>query len=515
VTLALAALVGTLAAPAAASPWTVAPEAPQLEFTGLFFGRATHSNVVSTSGFLDNQVSGRFGSRDNGSTTRADGDTIIEQRALGFFDFKPRMLDGHATLRAGFEIDFAWGDVANTAVNNAGGAINGDVVNLQTKRLQADFDLGCGLTLVAGLQTLADSAHRPTETSPDTLVHGGTKLAFWGTDAAGLSLFGRWDRRLSARLGYFLLYENATDTNDDVHLTMLDADAAVAPEVRLGGHLWWLADGARGRGSALGAGPGAPLAAYNGATRFRLGPDTASGNLVWGAVDASYNRALESGPLSIAGFVAVNKGAFEVHPFGGLRPPGSTFDATPVDLLGAMADIEIGWRWGVTQGDALWVEGLYATGDDTPTDRTVSSVVTGNAYAIPGALQVSHRSLLLLPDVKAVNRQVAAVYDPGNLGYGVMAAFVNGSGDLVRNLLNLKLGVAAAQAAARPVDGGRQIGVEINGELVWRPLPMLWVGAHAAWLRLGSFYARDRVNLDDPPRHNPWTTFGTLTWVAR
>jgi hypothetical protein len=44
---------------------------------------------------------------------------------------------------------------------------------------------------------------------------------------------------------------------------------------------------------------------------------------------------------------------------------------------------------------------------------------------------------------------------------------------------------------------------------------MLWIGAHAAWLRLGSFEARERVNLDDPPRHNPWTTFGTLTWVAR
>jgi hypothetical protein len=81
--------------------------------------------------------------------------------------------------------------------------------------------------------------------------------------------------------------------------------------------------------------------------------------------------------------------------------------------------------------------------------------------------------------------------------------------------LNLKVGLAAAQSAARPVDGGRQIGVETNSELVWRPLPMLWIGAHAAWLRLGSFYARERVNLDDPPRHNPWTTFGTLTWVAR
>ncbi|MFZ4736912.1 MAG: hypothetical protein ACOYM9_13250 [Bradymonadia bacterium] len=504
-------LVAALAAPS----WEITPEVPRLEYTGFFFTRATHTNVVSTAGFLNNQVSGRFATRDNGSTTRGEGDTMIEQRALAFLDYRPVLLDGRGVLRTAFEVDFAWGDASNTAVNNAGGAINGDTVNLQTKRLQADFDLGAGLTLVAGLQTLADSARKPTEATPDQLMYGGTKLAFWGTDAAGLSLFGKWHRRLHARASYFLLYENATDQNDDVHLTMLDADLPVAPQVQVGLHLWWLKDASRGQGSALGAGPGAPLAAYNGGTRFRLGPDTAEGNLVWAGVDASYNLGLQGGPFTANGFLVLNKGAFEIKPFEGRRPEGNVYDDTPVDLFALMADVMVAYRWGVTNGDVVSFEGIYATGDDTPTDRTVSSVVTGNAYGIPGALQVSHRSLLLMPDVKAVNRQVAAVYDPGNLGYGVMAGFVNASADLVRNRLNLKVGTAAAQSAARPVDGGRQIGVEVNGELVWHAMPFVWLGGHAAWMRLGSFYARDRVNLDDPPRDDPWTVFATLTWVPK
>ena len=91
-------LVAALAAPS----WEITPEVPRLEYTGFFFTRATHTNVVSTAGFLNNQVSGRFATRDNGSTTRGEGDTMIEQRALAFLDYRPVLLDGRGVLRTAF-----------------------------------------------------------------------------------------------------------------------------------------------------------------------------------------------------------------------------------------------------------------------------------------------------------------------------------------------------------------------------------------------------------------------------
>lgn len=496
--------------PASPIAWHLPEEGPEaFRYLGIFFVKGATTNVLPTSPVADQLVIGRlFGPN---ATTDDDHHAYVEQRYLGFFDYTPTLLDGRASLKAGFEIDFTFGDLSNATRGNAGGAINGDTVNLQTKRLLADVALTDSLRLVVGLQPLADSAYDPTRVTPDVLLQGGTHLMFWGTDAAGINLFGQWHRRASARLGYFNLYTNRFDRDDDVHLFMLDGEIGVAPRTQVGLHAWWLRDRGRDRVSGIadaGFGPGTPLAQGNGGLPLDLDGGRYTADLFWVGLDASYDRGLAGGPFTASGFIMANFGTFEV--FGPADEP--TWDDTPPDLFGLLADVQLAWRYGRTDGDAIHLEALYATGDDTPGDRTLSSVVTGNDYAFPGALHATHRSLLLFPDARVVNRQTAVVYDPANLGHGVMAAFLNASVDVLPHLLNLKLGTAFAAAAAVPAGDDRIIGLEGNAELVWRLMPFLWTGAHGAYVRLGKFL-EDRVSERPLPAGNPWTAYLSLTWV--
>lgn len=488
-----------------------------LTFLGLYFARMTRTNVQSSSQLADGQVIGRlFGP--NGTTTADEGSSYVEQRYLGFFDYRPPLLGGRVALKAAFEVDFTFGDASNGVKANAGGAINGDVVNLQTKRMAIDVQLMKGLDLSVGLQPLADSAHDPTTVLPDTLMHGGAHLSLWATDAAGINLFYKPHPRLAGRLGWYDLYLNQTSKDDDVQLFMADGELGLGEATRIGAHLWWLRDRSNGVGSALGAGPGSALADYNGALRLPIDPDLAQGDVFWAVLDASHNRWLQGGPLSLSGFLAFNFGGYDVVP-GACRAADArvpctspVFDDTPADLFAIMADAEAAWRWGRTNGDVVSVEMLYASGDDRPDDRVLSSMVTGNNYGVPGALYGTHRSLLLFPDLKSVNRQVAVVYDPANLGYGVMAGFVNGAVDLIDDTLNLKLGMAVAQAAAAPAGQDRFIGIEGNAELMYRPMPFLWFGLHGGMVRLGKFL-EGKVATDPIPEGRPWTTYASLTWV--
>lgn len=499
--------------------WALDGDPGPLDFVGFFFTRATVNNIYNGSQALQGATVGRlFG--DNLTTTGPTA-AYIEQRAIGFFDYRPEVASGRAALRTGFEVDFTFGDAANAADPNIGGGFNGDTVNIQTKRLAAEVELGAGLLLSVGLQPIADTARNPMRAAPDDLVHGGTKLAFWGTDAAGVNLFGSWGRRHHARVGVYTLFERESGVYDiddeqavgagDILLLMADAELGVAPRLKVGGHLWYLRDAAGVLRSA-GLGPGSVPARLNGATPLSLGGPW-KGDVVWLGADVTWNRWLAGGPFSAHGFFVANIGTFQPE---APTEDGPTFDDTPAELLGFMFDGEIGWRWGRTDGDRLQLEVLYATGDDTPGDRTLSNVVTGNNFGLPGALHASHGAMLLFPDYRVVNRQVAVVYDPGNEGFGVMAGFASFAVDLLPNALNLRLGTAlAGAAAAAPENDGRFIGVEGNAELMYRPMPFLWFGAHGAVVRLGKFLEQRIYRGGDFPQPDgrPWTAFATMTWV--
>ena len=488
------------------------PPRDELKFLGVFSSKATLTNVNAT-GLLTNQVVGRLYSDLNGTTTQREGRGFTESRALAFFDYQPQSVNGRARLKAGFEVDFTFGDAANGVGGNAGGAVNGDQVNIQTKRLLMELDLVSGLTLVVGLQPLADSAFNPTQADPFDLLLGGGRLMFWGTDAAGVSLFGRRGDHV-ARLSLFHLNINDASEDDDTLLWMADAQLQLTGELTAGLHAWLLRDRSGVKGGGVDS---LAQSRYLGTTPLNMGVDSAHATLGWLGADVSLNRARRGGRLSLDVAAFMNVGSFDVVP-GDCRARDlcdEPLDPTAPDLVAFFLDAQLGYRWGVGDGDAVTLGALYATGDDDPDDRTLSSVVTGNSFGTPGALFAHHRTLLLFPDPRSVNRHVGVVYDPGNLGYGLQALMFAASADLLPETLNLKVGAAYAAAAALPLDApSRAIGAELNAELLYRPAPFLWLGAHAGVVRLGRFLESPaRAPTPLPSSDTPWTAALSVTWV--
>ncbi|HRP92617.1 MAG TPA: hypothetical protein PLH53_06975, partial [Ignavibacteriaceae bacterium] len=165
------------------------PAQKEFQFIGYSFTRATGSNVTPTNDILQGQVIGRlFGP--NSTNTVPLTSVYAEQRFVPMFIYKPSILDGFATFRGLFKIDYTWGDQAYGVGNNRGGAINGGQVNLQT--LLANVDIkpeDSDWNVVVGMQRLFDNVRDPNINTLQTAQTSGYKLSYWGTQAVGASLF--------------------------------------------------------------------------------------------------------------------------------------------------------------------------------------------------------------------------------------------------------------------------------------------------------------------------------------
>jgi hypothetical protein len=485
-----------------------------LQVMGLFFSKTTMTNVFADNPlFANGPLNGRLYGANQSTTYRPNEDTqaFTEMRYISYLSYSPAPTNGKLTLRAAFEIDGAFGDLSNTQQGNVGFGFNGDTVNIQTKRLSAKWQINSNWNLVAGLQPLADNALDPAAAMPTDIMYGGTKMIFWGSDVAGFSLYGKTlDKKLSSRLGYYTLYSNHLNKPDDVTLMMLDVEWSMFDPIKAGLHIWYLKDRSQGKGTAFGVGPTSRLADYHGAVKVDSKGQAADIDALWLALDGSYSRWMSGSPLSLSGFVAMNWAdmRFKTKNLNAMADPTAPRNAS---LIGIMAQGDALYRWGKNDGDHISMSAIYASGDQNPNDTTLSSVLTGNQYGIPGSLYITHRSLLLFPDPRSVNRQLSVVYDPSNLGYGVLGGSFNVAKDLIPDLLNLKLGTAMASSAAKPVDSsGKFVGWELNAEMIYRPAPFFFLGLHAGWLRYGQFLEN---NTDRVPGSLPWVAYFSMTWL--
>lgn len=511
------------------------PAAPELTLLNYFFTRATYTNIVADPAGLRGVSLGPIGV-DAGSFTAVD-DTetaaYIEQRWIPVLSYAPNFVDGIATFRAQFEVDFTWGIGSNTVQNNQGGGINADQVNIQTKNVNVaitPFADPRTLSIVIGTQSVYDTLYDPTVTSIFDLVRTGYKLTFFGTDATGISVYSRHGRH-RGKLAWLPLGaaqpEKALEGDPSFEwLWLATADYAftLTPGTEIGLSYWLLNDDTQGEAFAYQGlvrnGPGSiQLWPFTGVRPFDIARP--AGQVHYLGLNFHHNLKFNRGPFAASGFVMYNTGRFESQ-----ADEIDEGKLAALDIAGLAADLELVYNWGLTRDDVITLHGIYTTGDDDSGDADYDGVFTLNYYGLPGAVFFDHKTLLLFPFTQTIGNYTGAVADISNQGHGITAGIVSGAWDLVPHKLNLKLGAAFGRASVDPEpvadrrrvgdafeettrDAGRTIGFEVNAELRWHIRYLMTVGLHAGYLVAGDFYQdHPRVTAD------PWAAFSTFTWYA-
>ncbi|MCB9689429.1 MAG: hypothetical protein H6738_03630 [Alphaproteobacteria bacterium] len=472
-----------------------------LTFFGLFQSRAAINDLASTNPFLDGQVVGRLGGTNGVVVDPTVVAAYTEERVNGFFTYAPPLANGKASLTAAFEIDFAFGDRSYGVGGNVGGGFGGDQVNLQTRRLHADFFPSKGMHsahVIVGLQFLSDSVADPTRSTPDQLMRSGGRMAFFASEAAGVAVYGKiaddWGTRVRYRAGLFTLAENGLSLSDDVLLAVADVEGRPAQATAVGAHLWYLQDRSGGVGGTLGLGPTSALYELQGGAHIDLydglpPPDGAyiDADLVWAGVDGGFNAALDRGPYGVHAAIIGNLGR--------LYAPIVHDD----DVAGLFLDAEARARYAPGDGSVARAEVLVTTPAGA-NDLYYGGVVTGNAYGVAGALMPTHGTLLLFPDARAINRLVSVVADASAAGRGVTALTTSVGYDVIPARLNV-LGRAATAMTSDGVAWGTELGGSISG----RPLPLVDLGVHGAVLLPGPAAELTAT---------PWAGYVALDWLV-
>lgn len=481
----------------------------EFQFLAYWYSQGVSSNYYPTNDFLKGQVIGRLFGQNTTTTSDSSTSMYVEQRLLPFFIYQPKLFNGRAILRASFEIDFTWGDVAYGTGGNFGGAVSADQVNIQTQNVELEIIPMKNWTINLGLQRMYDSPYNPYRTLFGTLTETGYRLMYWGTDAAGISVryqgdFNRW------KFGAWQFYENLVQNNDDVSMFEVMYERDVSKNWRWGGSVNYVRDRANGQGgpSILGQGLNSTLSDYNGSFRFPMGGTPYRADIAWLGSFWSRNVDFVTDRFMTTGFINYNLGSVDT------LVSGDSYSQR-ASVGGFAANLRGGYRYGKTKGDVFTADFIYTSGDNNGIDDNhFSGVMTGNNWGTPVSVWISHGAYILFPHGNVVNRFVSAVNDISNLGYGLTGGTMNLYHDLVPNKLNVKAGGAAAVSNIAPSGGGNLVGLEANGRISWTPKVYMNVELHGAYMWLGDFYDSPRVNGGASERPvNPWTVFLGFKWL--
>ena len=139
---------------------------------------------------------------------------------------------------------------------------------------------------------------------------------------------------------------------------------------------------------------------------------------------------------------------------------------------------------------------------------------------MPSNIFVGTGGYLLFPHANVVNRFTPVVSDISNMGYGLIGGTMNVAHDLIPNRLNVKAGTAMAISPAKPQNGGRNLGAEINGAVSYTLGPYMSIEMHAAYMWLGDFFDStddshgSPINGNSATRPvNPYTAFIVYKWL--
>ena len=491
----------------------------ELQFLAFFINQGVTTNIYAKNDFLKGQTVGRLFGANSTVTSDSLTSTYVEQRIIPFFIYQPKLFNGKATLRAAFEIDWTWGDAAYGAGGNFGSAISGDQVNLQTQNLELELNPFKGWYINLGLQRLFDTPYNPYKTMFDKMTTTGYRLAYWGTDGVGISIRKDWDySRIKG--GYYKLYENYVQLDDDVTLFELAGEKDVTRAWKLGGSAYYMKDRASGAGgvSILSQGLNSLLASHNGVYRFNLGQVPYKADIVWLGTFFGRNTEHRLDNWMINGFINFNLGTVDTLTNQAIS---QTVWNKAVDIFGFAGNLRTSYRYGQTQNDNITLDILYSSGDGSGlSDGKYTGVITGNQWGAPGAIYISSGSYILMPQGNVVNRFTPAIMDISNMGYGLTSANLNFNHGIIPHLLNMKVGVATAFSNVKPVGGGYNMGTEVNGNIQYNFGPFMSLELHGAYLMLGDFYDSKQSSYGSPINGgidgrpvNPWTAFLVFKWL--
>lgn len=480
----------------------------QLQVFVFSYTQAVAQNFAPENEFLKGQIVGRLFGGNTTHITEGDTPSYFEQRFLPFFVYSPSIFDGKVTLRASFKIDFTWGDTAYGVGAHTGGALSGSQINLETQNIEVEYRPAPTWAVNVGLQRLYDTPHDTYRTTLDKMANTAYRLNYWGTNGAGVSV-RKDDDYYKLKGGYYKLYENQVEFNDDVTLYELSSQFNVSKNWNVGGSAYFLSDRSNGKGgvSILGQGPRSLLADYNGAYKFPLGADPYKMDVIWLGGFFSRNEDFMNDRYLLSGYINSNLGSIR-------QDAGSGYNKV-VDIQGYALNLRAGYRYGQTTNDAITADLVYSSANKNGiTDGKYTGVITGNTWGSPVGLMIGQGSYIIFPHGNVVNRYVAAVSDLSNMGYGVTGGTLNLGHDIIPNKLHAKVGTAFAISNQKPTGGGSFIGWEANGRLVYDLGAFLSLEAHGAYMGLGDFYNSKTVNggLSSKP-DNPWTTFIGLKWL--
>jgi hypothetical protein len=393
------------------------------------------------------------------------------------------------------EIDFgSWGDVAGSAntttpatgaSRNAGGALGGDRVNLETKNVYLWFKLpNTSLDFTVGLQNQTDS------------VFG---LLYGGSDMAGIFVTGKYEP-VSWKLGWSRWYENSTANWDDLTLYMGYVSFAPTKALKLGIGAYVFQDDAGKTTSATQLPYG---------TTFAINPRLNGAMLTGSTAVAANTKLIYTIPVDFA--YNASWGAlsgFALYQFGTVDFTGTRSD---IDISAFAADLRLDMNLGPGK---FFVEGLILSGGDNSSDEYQSVVTASDLNASPGGNSFFARMdyQILMSNADDINQNtcligcaspvasaqpgVGASQSPGNQGRGLWTIGL-GYSMKVADKTTFKLGAgymaavkrlqftAPATSDARDTD----MGTEFNGNINYNIMKGLDFGLYAAYAMIGDFFA--------------------------
>jgi len=489
----------------------------EFQFFAFFINQGVGSNFYPTNEFLRGQVVGRLFGRNTTTTSDTARAHYVEQRIIPFFIYTPKLFNGKATLRASFEIDWTWGDVAYGTGGNLGAAISADQVNIQTQNIQVEYRPAPGWFVNLGLMRMFDTPYDPYRTYFDKMANSGYRLGYFGTDAVGMTVFKVNDfSRYKA--GWFKFYENDIYRDDDVDMFEFTTEHDITRNWKWGGSLYYVRDRSTGKGgvSILGQGLNSLLAEYNGTFKFRFGNNPYHADVLWLGTFFSRNVDMMADRWFASGYFKYNLGEARV------RRQGQTEFLRETVISGFGANLRLGYRYGQTIDDYIKMDHIFTSGDDNGiTDQRYSGVMTGNTWGSPAGIFISSGTYLLMPHGNVVNRFTPVVADISNMGYGLNATTFTLSKGLIPHKFVGRVGGAYAFSNAAPLAGSSYMGAEANAALIYYLGPFMSVELHGANMWLGGFFDSADDRYGSPVNGgafgvrptNPWTAFVLFKWL--